>query len=1223
MARPLIQHLDDEEIEFLVSHAPESGHVGNAERLLQGSFHGEAALHAQSCQQCELRLRMHRDMQDVLRDLQATGRTRAASKCPERAKWDEVVGGVLSKGEALSLLRHAADCQRCNTLLKQSIELFSDEATPEEEAILSALPSGRAAWQTNTAVRLHEAAGPRIPRRRMRWWPPTPLMLLLVTASFSILVVAASITYRSLRNPSPEALIARAYFENRTIDLRFSGAAHSPLRERRGSRPSNVGQPLPLLEAEVLVARNLARRPDDLNYIDAKIRTDVLDGNFDAAIRSVAPPETVQPASIALATDLATAYFMHGEASGDKEDLAEANELLDSVLQVSPNDTIALFNSAIVKEKLDLSSLARDTWDRYLKVETDSAWRQEGQSRSDALRQTMDGRSSSAVLPLNDSAAALPRLLARAGTDEWPLSVDESYIQIALTQWLQVVPESAAAKDGWQEASAWRSLEALGKVLHARHQDEWLNDLISGRHSRSWERGVHELSLAASANSVGDIRAQMRHANRSLAEFYLDGNIAGETAARLEYVIGLTRSQLGDRCLPATKAGLREIHSARYPWVEASLLFQLSTCYGIRGDPYMAENSARFAAVVAKRSSYENLRLVSLYYLDGVSAPWVASGASWGRIVAGLNEFWATQHFPEFGAIFYLDMAMGAESEAKWHVAEDAAREAVFLFAKADDRVDEAAAHHYLAQAAEAADDPEVAEGEYQRAGQLFSELSQQDPAARATLEIERASLEVRQNRIAAASARLNKLNKILPGIHNAYAELAYYEALGELHLRSSQSGLAEQDLEKAISLVESSELSFVSDEDRLVWHRYNSSAYRILLEIYSRVMHEDTRSFEFQEWYRGTPLRAYNRDRHLEEPRPLDGSERMSGRLSAYSTERLQIPRGTAILSWMAFPSGLAVWLADDHGPLLEWENVTSRELETTIARFSARCADPASDPRLIDRDARQLYSRLVRPFQSRLEGSTTLIVESDPSMPSVPFPALETADGKYLGEQFRIIESPGVDYSRNLHRGTGLSAASVLLSIGNPVPNAEMSADFPPLPDAETEAAAIAANFQHHILLTGAGASLTRVVELLPQTEILHYAGHAVLNQREPGLLLAGMLRTEPALLMADKLRAVDIKKLKLAVLSACGTANTDQGLAGPGNLVRAFLSAGVPHVVASKWRVDSQVTSELMTDFYSGLVSGKSVPEALRIAEARVRSHPETAHPYYWAAFASFGS
>jgi CHAT domain-containing protein len=117
--------------------------------------------------------------------------------------------------------------------------------------------------------------------------------------------------------------------------------------------------------------------------------------------------------------------------------------------------------------------------------------------------------------------------------------------------------------------------------------------------------------------------------------------------------------------------------------------------------------------------------------------------------------------------------------------------------------------------------------------------------------------------------------------------------------------------------------------------------------------------------------------------------------------------------------------------------------------------------------------------------------------------------------------------------------------------------------------------------------------------------------------------MLRTEPALLMADKLRAVDIKKLKLAVLSACGTANTDQGLAGPGNLVRAFLSAGVPHVVASKWRVDSQVTSELMTDFYSGLVSGKSVPEALRIAEARVRSHPETAHPYYWAAFASFGS
>jgi len=45
--------------------------------------------------------------------------------------------------------------------------------------------------------------------------------------------------------------------------------------------------------------------------------------------------------------------------------------------------------------------------------------------------------------------------------------------------------------------------------------------------------------------------------------------------------------------------------------------------------------------------------------------------------------------------------------------------------------------------------------------------------------------------------------------------------------------------------------------------------------------------------------------------------------------------------------------------------------------------------------------------------------------------------------------------------------------------------------------------------------------------------------------------------------------------------------------------------------------------MTDFYARLLRGDSPPEALRAAEARIRAHPETSHPYYWAAFSSFGS
>ena len=1236
MARPLAQHLNDKELAALASqHTEFAGHVDTAEPLPQDSPLPDAALHARSCRQCELKLRMHRDMQDVLRNFRAPGRSRAISKCPGATDWNAVVAGILPDNDALPLLRHSAECPLCAAQLRQAIALLSPDATPQEEALLDALPTSTQHWRDQTALLMHQVATPHAPPPRLRWASPAPLTILVAAASLTVAVAFTLIWVRSTPTPSADALLTQAYTQNRVTDLRFRGAAYAPLREIRGAQPSSLAKPLPLLEAEVLVARNLARNPDDPAFLDAGIKANILDGNFDAAVRSVAPPRTVDPSTITLATDLATAFYMHAEATGDKEELAQANELLDSILQVYPSDTTALFNSAIVKGKLDLNSLALETWDKFLRLETDPAWKQEGQAKSDALRHALQQRDRSSLQPLRDPAQALPALTARASGAAWSPALDESYLQIALTQWLPTATRSDLAPTP-QQSSAQQSLQALAAVLRTHHRDDWLIDLLSSRRSPSSQQGIYELSLAASANAAGDLPALIEHAQASLADFHRDNNIAGETAARLEYATGLTRSQQSDRCLPVILTGSRQVRPFRYPWVETNLLLQLSTCYGIRGDPHRADDSARLAAALADQSSYENLRLYSLYYLDGVTAPWVASTASWGHILDGLNQFWSSQHPPEYGALFYCDMAMGAESQSRWHVAEDAAREAVLLYAQSGNRVDEAGAHHYLAQAAEAAGDPQLADAEYRRAEEMFSHATPQDTASRATLAIERASLELRENRIASASALLNQLGAVLPALRNTYAQLSFYETLGQLHLRSGQPALAEQDLLRAVRLVESSGLSFASEDDRLVWHRYNSGAWRTLLEIYSRVQHDGPKSFAFEEWYRGAPLRAINH--RLVGPGASQDSLNLSAALAPYAPDRLHVPRGSAILSWIAFPSGLALWLDDDQGPTLIWQNVPSDQLDATVARFAARCADSASDPRLLHADARRLYSWLVRPFQSRLQNSSTLIIESDPSIAAVPFPALETPDGRYLAAQFRIVESPGIDYARNLHRDAAFSTTSVALSIGNPQLGQDLSAAFPPLPDAETEAAAIAADFRHHMLLTGAAATRSRVVQLLPRVAILHYAGHALLNPREPGLLLAdpaladpvlsgpalaGPGPPSPAILAADQFRTLDLEKLQLAVLSACDTANTDQGLAGPGNLVRAFLSSGVPHVVASKWRVDSRVTSQLMTDFYSRLVTGDSVPDALTAAEARIRSHPETAHPYYWAAFASFGS
>jgi CHAT domain-containing protein len=71
---------------------------------------------------------------------------------------------------------------------------------------------------------------------------------------------------------------------------------------------------------------------------------------------------------------------------------------------------------------------------------------------------------------------------------------------------------------------------------------------------------------------------------------------------------------------------------------------------------------------------------------------------------------------------------------------------------------------------------------------------------------------------------------------------------------------------------------------------------------------------------------------------------------------------------------------------------------------------------------------------------------------------------------------------------------------------------------------------------------------------------------------------------------------------------------------SLALVFLAKGVPHVIASRWNVDSSSTVLLMEVFYEKLLAGASVPQALASAEAALRQRAP--HPYYWAAFDAFG-
>jgi CHAT domain-containing protein len=96
----------------------------------------------------------------------------------------------------------------------------------------------------------------------------------------------------------------------------------------------------------------------------------------------------------------------------------------------------------------------------------------------------------------------------------------------------------------------------------------------------------------------------------------------------------------------------------------------------------------------------------------------------------------------------------------------------------------------------------------------------------------------------------------------------------------------------------------------------------------------------------------------------------------------------------------------------------------------------------------------------------------------------------------------------------------------------------------------------------------------------------------------------------LTAEAIATLDLRKMKLAVLSACETGLGDRaGGEAVYGLVRAFHVAGCRNVAATLWKVDDEATAALMVLFYRHLWGKQPVgaAEALRRAQLAVYREP----------------
>ncbi|WP_204136972.1 CHAT domain-containing protein, partial [Halomicronema sp. CCY15110] len=189
----------------------------------------------------------------------------------------------------------------------------------------------------------------------------------------------------------------------------------------------------------------------------------------------------------------------------------------------------------------------------------------------------------------------------------------------------------------------------------------------------------------------------------------------------------------------------------------------------------------------------------------------------------------------------------------------------------------------------------------------------------------------------------------------------------------------------------------------------------------------------------------------------------------------------------------------------------------------------------------------------------------------------------------------------------------ATTLLAIDEPLP-----CTAPPLPNSAQEVAAAVAHFPQHQVLRHTAATREAVLAALPQHPVWHFSCHGSSDPRNP--LDNGLLLSDGQSLSLRDLLALNLKEIRLAVLSACETGMP--GAALPDEVVSlptGLLQAGVAGVVASLWSVSDLSTMMLLSRFYDFWRVEQLPPhQALHQAQLWLRDTPNGEKVAYFKTF-----
>jgi CHAT domain-containing protein len=1093
--------------------------------------------------------------------------------------------------------------------VKLAAETLDEDTSAAENAVLETLKSAQPLWKRRMSQKLAESSGNQVgPTKRdfiqrfgkVGLWQKVALALPLIC----LIALGSWFIYRRYKLPPSDQLIAQAYTERRTIDIRIPGARYAPIRVERGpASESQLDRPEDLLAAEALIGKQLKLNPNDIPSLQAKARADLLDGNFDSAVKTCQKALGHAPNSPSILGDLASSYYLRGKSTNNPADIGNAVEAFSKALLQEPNDPVFLFNRALADEQLFLYSQAVEDWERYLHVDPKGDWAKEAQSRLSALKEKLKNQSRGVTSVTLDPAeiAGMDEAAARIAIDKRM----EDFLKESVEEWLpRAFPTSGEVHpDLLLLRTAIRRVAAVAAL---NHHDTWLRDMMVESGRTNFSDGVYHLALAIRSNERADTAIATQNATKALTTFEKFNSPAGRLRAELELLFAAEVAQKGDSCRAAVSLVRGLPAEISYPWIKSQFEIESGTCAWLQEDLGTTEREYRLGEEEANKSGFHQLQMRAMDHLASLHTENGDYLAAWVLTQQGLAEFWSNYYPNVRGYNFYYSLYELTRLTGLHQAQVAAWRDGLRLVEDSPDMGQRAIAHSVMANAAEAAGQLELSEREFVRAGQLFASTPRDASTRAAELEAETrlAGVELELGKATIAANRLRPLESEFRALSDGSLAILYYTNLGSADFATGDSADAEAALGTALRISGRQLRSLASYKSRLQIIEQSQIAYRTLVERY------------LEKGSGEAALALWERYRSASTLYPEDGQREYPSEQAPDLDTAISALKSETDLSYAFLPNGLAIWVVDDRGVFAYWLKGMNKEIAMTANTFRAVCSSPGSNQSTFRTQSRKLYDRLIAPIEGHLITGRSLEVETDGPLSGVPFEALLDRQDVYIGDREAVSLSLGLLYRGSPRQPFRASPRMSALIVA--VPSAE--GDFvqsAPLPEVIDEAEAVANDFPNRTVLNSREATVQSVNSHLSKASLFHFAGHSVNTPLSAGLVLSD------AFLTAESLKESSLSNLELAVLSACDTEDgADQSPTGADSLVRMFVRAGVPNIVASRWNVDTVVTRVFMERFYKYLLDGDSIASSLRHAQMDLRSRRDTDDPYYWCAFGLFG-